>query len=400
MGQVEYEVASYTHKRQRAAAVNSHPLILAMTDVDLTSLSHTVVWLTFGLAFVFGAVLQRTHFCTMGALSDIVNIGDWNRMRMWWLAIGVATIGTGLLAWQGIIDPVKAIYTTSRVTWLSYVVGGWLFGFGMVLGSGCGSKTLVRIGGGNLKSLLVFVMIGISAYMTLKGLFAVFRVNALDSVQMTLSTSQDLPTLLKGAFGANVHLAQLVLGLVIGGAFVIAALGRREFWTFDNLLGGLVVGAIIVALWYVSGKVGYLAENPNTLEESFLATNSGRMEALSFVSPLAYTLYWLMMWSDTSNVMTLGIASVAGVISGSFAYAVVSRTFRWEGFYDTEDTANHMAGGVMMGFGGVTALGCTVGQGLSGVSTLALGSFVALAAILAGGVCGFKYQMWRIEMKV
>ncbi|WP_150698511.1 YeeE/YedE family protein [Pandoraea terrae] len=371
-----------------------------MTDVDLTSLSHTVVWLTFGLAFVFGAVLQRTHFCTMGALSDIVNIGDWNRMRMWWLAIGVATIGTGLLAWQGIIDPVKAIYTTSRVTWLSYVVGGWLFGFGMVLGSGCGSKTLVRIGGGNLKSLLVFVMIGISAYMTLKGLFAVFRVNALDSVQMTLSTSQDLPTLLKGAFGANVHLAQLVLGLVIGGAFVIAALGRREFWTFDNLLGGLVVGAIIVALWYVSGKVGYLAENPNTLEESFLATNSGRMEALSFVSPLAYTLYWLMMWSDTSNVMTLGIASVAGVISGSFAYAVVSRTFRWEGFYDTEDTANHMAGGVMMGFGGVTALGCTVGQGLSGVSTLALGSFVALAAILAGGVCGFKYQMWRIEMKV
>ncbi|AVF40218.1 transporter [Pandoraea apista] len=371
-----------------------------MTDVDLTALSHTVVWLTFALAFVFGAVLQRTHFCTMGALSDIVNIGDWNRMRMWWLAIGVATIGTGILASQGIIDPVKAIYTTPRFTWLSYIVGGWLFGFGMVLASGCGSKTLVRIGGGNLKSLLVFTMIGLSAYMTLKGVFAVLRVTAIDSVQTTFATSQDLPTLLGGMFGGDIQRAQLVLGLVIGGAFVIAALARREFWTFDNLLGGLVVGAIIVALWYVSGKVGYVAENPNTLEESFVATNSGKMEALSFVSPLAYTLYWLMMWSDTSNIITLGIASVLGVIAGSFVYALVSRNFRWEGFQGTEDTANHMAGGMLMGFGGVTALGCTVGQGLSGVSTLALGSFVAIAAILAGGVCAFKYQMWRIERSV
>lgn len=371
-----------------------------MTDVDLASLTHTVVWLAFGLAFLFGAVLQRTHFCTMGALSDIVNIGDWNRMRMWWLAIGVAMIGTGVLASQGVIDPLKAIYTTPRFTWLSYLVGGWMFGFGMVLGSGCGSKTLVRIGGGNLKSLLVFVMIGISAYMTLKGLFAVFRVSALDSVQTTFASSSDLPTLLGSAFGGDLHRAQLVLGIVLGAAFIIAAVIKRDFWTFDNFLGGLAVGAIIVALWYVSGKIGYVAENPNTLEESFLATNSGKMESLSFVSPLAYTVYLLMMWSDASNVVTLGIASALGVIAGSFAYALVSRTFRWEGFVGAEDTANHMVGGVLMGFGGVTALGCTVGQGLSGMSTLALGSFVAMAAILVGGVCAFKYQMWRIERMV
>ncbi|VVE80657.1 transporter [Pandoraea sputorum] len=107
-----------------------------------------------------------------------------------------------------------------------------------------------------------------------------------------------------------------------------------------------------------------------------------------------------MMWSDTSNVITLGISSVLGVIAGSFVYALVSRNFRWEGFHGTEDTANHMVGGALMGFGGVTALGCTVGQGLSGVSTLAVGSFVAIAAILVGGVCAFKYQMWRIERSV
>lgn len=299
-----------------------------MTDVDLTALSHTVVWFTFALAFVFGAVLQRTHFCTMGALS-----GYREHRRLEPHADVVARHRCrdhrhGVLASQGVIDPIKAIYTTPRFTWLSYLVGGWLFGFGMVLASGCGSKTLVRIGGGNLKSLLVFVMIGLSGYMTLKGLFAVLRVTAIDSVQTTFATSQDLPTLLGGWFGGDVHRAQLILGLAIGGAFVIAALARREFWTFDNLLGGLVVGAIIVALWYVSGKLGYVAENPNTLEESFVATNSGKMEALSFVSPLAYTMYWLMMWSDTSNVITLGISSVLGVIAGSFVYALVSRNFR------------------------------------------------------------------------
>lgn len=376
------------------------PPATAMNDVDLTALAHTVVWSTFALSFIFGAVLQRTHFCTMGALSDIVNIGDWNRMRMWMLAIGVAAIGTGLLAWQGVIDPTKAIYTTARINWLSYIVGGWLFGFGMVLASGCGSKTLVRIGGGNLKSLLVFVTLAISAYMTLKGLFAIFRVNVLDPVQVTLASTQDLPTLLAAHTGVGVHTLQLICGIVVGGAFVIAAAWRKDFWTFDNLLGGIVAGLVIVGIWYVSGKIGYLAENPNTLEETFLATNSGHMESLSFVAPLGYTLYWLMMWSDTSNVMTLGIAGVLGVIAGAFVYAVVSRTFRWEGFNDTEDTANHMIGGALMGFGGVTALGCTIGQGLSGVSTLAVGSYLALAAILAGGFAGFKYQMWRIEKKI
>ncbi|MBA4280492.1 MAG: transporter, partial [Ralstonia sp.] len=134
-----------------------------MPDIDLNVLSHTVLWGTFVLTFVFGAILQRTHFCTMGAVSDVVNIGDWNRLRMWALAIGVAMIGTGCLSWLGLIDTSKTIYTASKLLWLSSLVGGLLFGFGMVLGSGCGSKTLVRIGGGNLKSVVVFVFLGLAA---------------------------------------------------------------------------------------------------------------------------------------------------------------------------------------------------------------------------------------------
>jgi uncharacterized membrane protein YedE/YeeE len=368
-----------------------------MPDIDLNALSHTVLWATFALTFVFGAILQRTHFCTMGAVSDAVNIGDWSRMRMWGLAIGVATIGTGVLAWLGLIDTSKTIYTASRLLWLSSLVGGLLFGFGMVLGSGCGSKTLVRIGGGNLKSVVVFVFLGLSAYMTLKGVFGVVRVATVDNVAVALPTSQDLPSVLGHALSIDVRMLRLALALVIGGALSLWALLGRDFRTADNLLGGIGVGLVIVGMWYVSGHIGYVQEDPNTLQEAFVATNSGRMEALSFVAPVSYTLEWLMFFSDTSRVLTVGIVSVLGVISGSAVVALATRTFRWEGFANAEDTGNHIVGGILMGIGGVTALGCTIGQGLSGVSTLAIGSFIALAGILCGAVLAFRYQMWRLE---
>lgn len=367
-----------------------------MPDIDVPSLTRTVLASTFVLTFLFGAVLQRTHFCTMGAVSDIVNMGDWTRMRMWVLAIGVAMIGTGLLAGAGMIDPARTIYAGPRLIWLSALVGGLLFGFGMVLASGCGSKTLVRIGAGNLKSLVVFVFIGLSAYMTLRGLFGVIRVNTVDAIAVELPTSQDLPSLLAQT-GMSRATLQLALGLVLGGALSLWALAGKGFRTFDNLLGGIAVGLIIVAMWYVSGHIGFVPEDPNTLEEVFVGTNSGRMESLSFVAPYAYTLDWLMMFSDKSKVLTVGIVSVVGVIAGAAAYALASRTFRWEGFGSAEDVGNHIVGGILMGAGGVTALGCTIGQGLSGVSTLALGSFIALAGILGGAVLAFRYQMWRLE---
>ncbi|SDC20006.1 hypothetical protein SAMN05216345_101898 [Cupriavidus sp. YR651] len=368
-----------------------------MPDIDIPALTHTVLLSTFVLTFLFGAVLQRTHFCTMGAISDIVNIGDWSRMRMWVMAIGVAMIGTGVLAWAGLIDPTKTIYTTAKLSWLSAAAGGLMFGFGMVLASGCGSKTLVRIGAGNLKSLVVFVFLGLSAYMTLRGLFGVVRVNTVDTVAVALPSTQDLPSLVAQGSGIARGTLQLALGGIIGAALILWALAGRGFRTFDNLLGGLAVGLIIVGMWYVSGHVGYVAEDPNTLEELFAATNSGRMESLSFVAPYAYTLDWLMMFSDKSKVLTIGIVSVIGVIAGAASYALASRTFRWEGFGNAEDVANHMVGGMLMGAGGVTALGCTIGQGLSGVSTLAVGSFIVFAAILAGAVLAFKYQIWRLE---
>lgn len=370
-----------------------------MESINVAALASKVAWLAFALGVIFGAVAQRTHFCTMGAVADIVNMGSWDRMRQWLLAIAVAILGTNLLAFFGVIDLSKALYTGPKFTWLSNIAGGLLFGFGMVLASGCGSKNLVRIGGGNLKSLVVFVVLGLTAFITLKGILAIPRVALFDALSTTLSTNQDLPSLLSQTPG-NKPALQAIIGTALFLLLALLAFASKSFRTFDNVLAGIAIGGIIIGAWYVSGKIGYVAEDPNTLQELFVATNSGKMEAFSFVAPYAYTLDLLMMWTDTSKAVTFGIATALGVICGSFAYAVVTKSFRWEGFGNVEDTANHLAGAAMMGFGGVTALGCTIGQGLSGLSTLAIGSMLAFVAIIAGAVCALKYQAWRMEQQL
>ena len=371
------------------------------TDIaNFKALTTQVLWAAFILSLLFGAVAQRTHFCTMGAISDIVNMSDWTRMRQWGMAVGVAMIGFYALAVSGVIDPAKTLYASNRFIWLSALSGGLLFGFGMVLASGCGSKTLVRIGGGNLKSVVVFVVMGIAAFATLKGITAVLRVATVDRVAIDFASNAALPNWLGTAVGISTAGAGLILALVLGLGLTIWALLGRDFVRFDNLLAGLGLGAIIAAMWWVSGRLGYVAEHPDTLQEAFLATNSGRMEALSFVSPVAYTIDWLMFFSDKAKVLTLGIVSVFGVVVGSAVYAIATRSFRLEGFAGAEDTANHLVGAVLMGVGGVAAMGCTVGQGLSGLSTLSATSFVAVSAIIAGAVTALKYQVWRLEQSI
>jgi uncharacterized protein len=363
----------------------------------LPGLTRTVLWASFALAFVFGLVARKTHFCTMGAVADLVNFGDWTRMRQWLLAIGVAIVATGVLAASGTIDTGKSFYTAPKLLLLGYVLGGLLFGFGMVLAGGCGNKSLIRAGGGSLKSLVVLLVLGLTAYMTLRGALAVLRVGAIEPVSVQLATRQDLPSLAAAATGANLATLQWILALGFGGALIAFALARRDFWHIDNLLAGFVIGGVIAGMWFVSGHLGHLAEHPVTLEEAFIGTHTGRMESLSFVAPIAYLLDWLMFYSDRSRTLTLGPVAVLGILCGSLAWSLFSREFRWEGFRDTEDTANHIVGGVLMGFGGVLAVGCTIGQGLSGVSTLAIGSFIAWGAIVAGAVLGLRYQAWRLD---
>jgi uncharacterized membrane protein YedE/YeeE len=353
---------------------------------ELATLTKEVLGAFFLGGLLLGVISQRTHFCTMGAISDVVHMGDWTRARQWLCAIGVAMLGFTTLADFGLIDPSKTLYATTRLMWLSTLVGGVMFGYGMVIASGCGNKMLVRIGGGNLKSLVVFVVMGISAFATLKGITAVLRVSTVDTLFLDMHAGASLNAL--GIPG---------LGYVLGAALLLLVLRHKDFWTFDSLLAGLGVGGLVVAMWWVSGHLGFVPEHPETLDVVYLATNSGRIEALNFVAPVAYTLDWLMFYSDASKVLSAGIAAVAGVLLGSAGSALQSQTFRWEGFASPRDLGQHLLGSVLMGVGGVTALGCTFGQGLSGISTLSINSLIALVAIVLGAVVSLRQQAARLE---
>lgn len=362
------------------------------------SLTHTVVAAGFAAAFVVGALSQRSNFCTLGALSDIVNMGDWGRMRMWLLAIAVAIVGTQALHHAGLIDLGKAFYTRPNFTWLSYAVGGVLFGIGMTLASGCGSKTLLRMGAGNAKSIIVFVFLAISAYMTMRGLFGVWRIHSVDLAAVDLASrglpTQDLPMLLQAAFGVDKKTGLIIIsGLLAAGLFAFVFKDREFRSNLDGILAGTAWGLAVTLGWYVTGHVGY-GENPDTLETVFFGTNSRTLESMTFVAPYAFLLELLLLWSDKSLGLTFGIATVLGLFSGALVYSLATRSWRAEGFTQVGDLRNHIIGGVLMGFGGVTAMGCTIGQGVTGVSTLALGSFIALAGIMAGCVATLKVQYW------
>ncbi|MEO6624784.1 MAG: YeeE/YedE family protein, partial [Burkholderiaceae bacterium] len=266
---------------------------------------------------------------------------------------------------------------------------------GMTLAGGCPNKNLLRLGGGSLRSLIVLVILAITAYMTLKGLFAEFRVAYLDPVALDLSglglQQASLGALLSSLSGLPFATALTAATTVCAVALLVFVFRDREFRADPaQVVSGIVLGLLVAAAWFVTGHVGF-GESPETLEDVYFATNSRTLESLSFVAPMAYSLEMLLLWTDKSLRMTFGIASVLGVALGAFVEARLSGRFRWEGFASLQDLRQNLAGAVLMGFGGITALGCTIGQGLSGLSSLAIGSMIAVAGIVTGSAATMKW---------
>ena len=371
---------------------------MASTPSDLSAI---VTAGGFATAFVFGAVASKVNFCTMGALSDVVNMGAWGRLRMWLLAVAIAILGATALRLLGWVDLPKAVALRPTLPVLSLLVGGLLFGVGMTLSGGCVNKNLLRLGAGSLRSLVVLVFMGLASYMTLKGLFGQWRVTLLDPVRLDLGASgwpdQSLATVAAKLLGLAPQPALAATAAVVVLGLLVFVFKDGHFRAHQaQWLGGTALGLLVVCGWAVSGYLGF-GENPETMENIYFATNTRTVESLSFVAPVAYTLELLMLWTDKSLRLSFGISSVLGMVAGAAAYSMAAGRFRWEGFGSLADLRSQLTGAVLMGFGGVTALGCTVGQGLTGVSTLAIGSFIAVAAIVVGCVGTLKWLLWKAE---
>ncbi|MDO8608359.1 MAG: YeeE/YedE family protein [Phaeospirillum sp.] len=349
-----------------------------MAELAITTIVGTGA---FVVGSVFGWTAQKTNFCTMGAISDIVFMGDWRRFRAWMLAVAVAVIGTQALEMAGLVAIGKSIYLTPNLGWAGAVLGGLMFGFGMTLGGGCGNKTLVRIGGGNLKSVIVFLVLGFCSYMTLRGVIALGRIQ-LEASNLNLASfglaSQGMPDILARLTGLSAGTARLALTALVGGGLAAWCFKDAEFrGSGRDVTGGAVIGLLVVAGWAVSGILGNDEFDP------------APVTSFSFVAPIGGSLQYLM--SFTGATIDFGIAAVGGVIFGSFLAAKAGGDFQVEAFTDADDLIRHLVGAALMGVGGVLALGCTIGQGITGMSTLALSAPIALGAILFGGVLGMKF---------
>lgn len=332
------------------------------------------------LGVLFGALVFRTNFCTMGALSDIANLGDWRRMRAWILAVAVALAGIQVLDVLGVVQLSRSMYLAPGLNWAGSIIGGLMFGFGMVMAGGCASRNLARAGAGDLRALMTLLVVGLSAYMAIGGVLGPGRALLERATAIALPwPTQSLGEPLAQLTGVGAPAARLALGLALALAGLAWCLADAEFRRSPaHVLSGLGIGLLVIAGWALTGLAfDELADRPTA------------PVSLTYVRPTGDTIEWLARWT-AAPVPGFGVASVIGALAGAALTALAMGRFRVATFTDTHDTLRNLGGAMLMGVGGVMALGCTVGQAITGVSTLAIGSFLTFGAIVAGGVYGLK----------
>ncbi|HEA25992.1 MAG TPA: YeeE/YedE family protein [Ectothiorhodospiraceae bacterium] len=377
-----------------------------------------LLWGTFVIALIMGAVVNKTNFCTMGAVSDMVNIGDMSRMRAWFLAMAVAMLGVTFFEAVGAIDLNGSFppYRSSQLIWAENLLGGLIFGIGMTLASGCGNKTLIRIGGGNIKSIIVLAVIGVVAYFMTnpfpgsdQTLFSVLFYDWIRPLAIDLNSQQDIGSLISSDNGDSVR---MYAGIVIALLMMLFIFRSADFrGSFDNILGGVVVGLAVLGAWYLSSTIMITVpdEDPMTLNgyyqewDMVAESDEGKPSAggplsaqsFTFVNPMGQTAGYTASGFERSQ-LTFGIMALLGVIAGSFLWSLISKSFRIEWFNSVSDFVNHFIGAILMGLGGVLGLGCTIGQGITGISTLAVGSFLTFAGIVFGSTLTMKINYYKL----
>ena len=329
----------------------------------------------FAIGLAFGVVGLLSGFCLLSSLRDWWTADDGRKLRSYAVALAVAIVGTQFIVGAGIVDIGKSIYLQPSFSAPLMFAGGLLFGLGMVLSNGCASRAVVLLGKGNIRSLVVLVIIGVTAQMTLKGLFAPARLAFLQWTQFTPSAIS-APALL-ASFGINETVARIAVALIASVGLVVFAFSDRQFRrSYGQIAAGLAVGSLVVAGWLATGWIGADEFNPIPVT------------SLTFISPIADTVQYVMF--STGLTLNFGIALFVGVVAGSFATSLLTGRFHLEGYTSASHTARSITGAALMGSGGAMAYGCSIGQGLTGLSTLAMPSLIAVAGILTGAALGIR----------
>jgi uncharacterized protein len=339
------------------------------------SAASIVVCAGLAIGLAYGAVGLASGFCLMSGLRGWWVDGDSRLIRTFALALAVAVAATQLLAGYGLFDPGKSVYLLPSFSVPLMFAGGILFGYGMVLANGCGSRALVLLGRGNLRSFVVVIVLGIAAQMTLRGLVAPARV-ALLQASLSKPALLSLPALLAGLAGSE-GFARPLVASVMAAALISFAFAHAPFRrSGGQIAAGIAVGLLVTAGWFATGYLGADDFNPTAVT------------SLTFIAPIADTVQYVML--STGLTLNFGIAMVAGVFAGSLLTAIATRRFHLEGYTSPRHMLRSITGAALMGSGGAMALGCSVGQGLTGLSTLALSSFVAAGGILLGSAAGLR----------
>jgi len=362
------EISSYVSSDSRVGGARSG-------EVPVLDGGNIIILSGLLIGLVYGSVGLLSGFCLLSGLRGWWADGDGRLIRTYALAIGVAVAATQLLAAAGLVDIGKSIYLQPQFSVPVLFFGGLLFGYGMVLSNGCGSRALVLLGRGNLRSFLVVIVLAIFAQMTLKGLIAPPRIAMVAASQST-AAANSVPALLAEA-GLSATVARMLAASVISAALIIFAFSHPAFRRSPGqVAAGLVVGLLVAAGWFATGYLGADDFNP------------APVTSLTFIAPIADALQYVML--STGSTLNFGIVTVFGVFVGSLVTALLTGRFELEGYRSPRHMLRSGAGAALMGAGGVMAFGCSVGQGLTGFSTLALASLIAFARILLGTAAALR----------
>ena len=327
----------------------------------------------FGGGILLGLAARVGRFCTLGAIEDLLYQDSDTRLRMWGVAIGSAGLAVFGMAAIGRFEIAENVYWLTPWSPAASVLGGLLFGYGMSIAGNCGHGALARFGGGDLRAFVIVLVMGISAYVMMSGPLAALRVTLTEatSVDWQIRSYAEILARLTGLpmVGAGALLSAGILALALGSRGVLTRPGA-VFW-------GAMVGLAIASGWAATSHVA---------RHGFMAQP---VISHTFSAPLGDTILYLMTASG-GTAFGFGVASVLGVLAGAFAGSLIKGHFRWEACDDPRELRRQILGGICMGFGGVIAVGCSVGQGMSAFSVMALSAPVTLAAIFAGAALGLR----------